>query len=315
MADHDVDGDEAMLIDTAPPAICSSPSEEAYFISHHAQYPRRPFRLWDLPRELRDAIYDYALVENASFKVSGRSPSPSQEGAERDATPRPEDALDETHEEAEPQSPAMQATIKYRASTNILLASQSLKREYEERVQNAMKVVLTDTDRFAFQPINLPYQATMVRNFELHLILFCHSCNTMSHFDEKTCHAALELNQHRIWIDKLMPELTDLRSLTVHAYISHDRYRSDSKQKIPCERVVLAKFQEMRRSLPEVKNLSLYKYDYNGYPELNGPKAVVWEWSARDGVVKPEEPSAPSAPTSEIQEKPIETDESVALSA
>jgi hypothetical protein len=311
---HYLDGEEAMLIDTAPPATCSSPAEDAYFISLHAHYPSRPFRLWDLPRELRDAIYDYALVENASFKVSSRSPSPSEDGAEREATSRPEDALDEAHEETEPQAPAMQATIKHRASTNILLAGQSLKREYEERVENAMKVVLTDTDRFAFQPINLPHQATKVHNFELHLILFCHSCNTMSHFDEKTCHAALELNQHRIWIDKLLPQLTELRSLAVHAYISHDRYRSESKQKIPCERVVLPKFQEMRRSLPQVKNLLLYKYDYNGYPDLDGPKAIVWEWSARDGVVKPAERPAPPTPASEDQDKSMES-ESEASSA
>ena len=232
-----LDGEEAMMVDTAPPPTCCSPSEDDYFTSIHAHYPRRPFRLWDLPRELRDTIYDYALVETASFKVSGRSPSPSEDGAERDATSRPEDALDEAHEGTEPQNPAMQATIKYRASTNILLASQSLKQEYEERVENAMKVVLTDTDRFAFQPINLPHQATKVQNFELHLIFFCHSCNAMSHLSERTCHAALELNQHRIWIDKLLPELTDLRSLAIHAYISHDRYHSESKQKIPCEGV------------------------------------------------------------------------------
>ena len=130
----------------------------------------------------------------------------------------------------------------------------------------------------------------------------------MSHLNEKSCHAALELHQHQIWIDRLLPELQNLRSLQVRAYISHDRYRSDSKQKLPCERVVLNKFQEMRR-LAQVKNLFLYKYDYNGYPDLNGPKATVWEWSARDGVVKIEEPpAAPPVPTKEKGD-PMDTDE------
>ena len=301
------------MIDCALPATTSSPSEESYYTSLHASYPSRPFRLWDLPRELRDAIYDYALVEQSTFKVSTRTPPPPNEAnPENDATPRPEDALDEASGE-EPPSPGIQATIKYRPCTNMLLAGQVLKREYEERAQNAMKITLADHDRYAFQSFKLPEQATKIHNFELHLILFCHACNAMSHFDEKTCHAALELKQHQIWIEKLLPELTNLRSLAVHAYISHDRYRSDSKQKIPCERVVLNKFQEIQR-LSKATNLYLYKYDYNGYPELDGPKAILWEWSAKDGVVKPNEKSISASP-SEEKDDPMDIDSDGSMSA
>lgn len=137
-------GEEAMMLDTSLPVVASSPSEDAYFMSLHAHYPGRPFRLWDLPRELRDLIYDYALVDAATFKLSSRVPKPSDDSSERDTTPRPEDALDEAHEGSNQPSPGIQATVKYRASTNILLASKSLKREYEERAQHGMRVVLTD---------------------------------------------------------------------------------------------------------------------------------------------------------------------------
>jgi hypothetical protein len=137
-------GEEAVMLDTSLPAVVSSPSEDAYFMSLHAHYPGRPFRLWDLPRELRDLIYDFALVEAAKFKLTSRAPTPSEDSAERDPTPRPEDALDEAHEGSDPPSPGIQATVKYRAATNILLANKSLKREYEERAQHGMKVVLTD---------------------------------------------------------------------------------------------------------------------------------------------------------------------------
>lgn len=296
------------MIDCAPPATVFSPSEDSYYTSLHASYPSRPFRLFDLPREMRDAIYDYALVDQSTFKVSTRAPPPPSENSpETDATPRPEDAVDEVGD-VEPPSPGIQATIKYRPCTNMLLASQDLKREYEERAQKAMKITLADHDRYAFQAFKLPEQATRVHSFELHLILFCHSCNTISHLDEKTCHATLELNQHQMWIDKLLPELTSLRTLAVHAYISHDRYRSESKQRIPCELVVLNKFQEMR-SIDKVKNLYLYKYDYNCYPDLDGPKATVWEWSARDGVVKAEEQLAPPVAASEEKGDPMDVDD------
>ena len=44
---------------------------------------------------------------------------------------------------------------------------------------------------------------------------------------------------------------------------------------------------------------------------MDGPKAVVWEWSARDGVVKTEERPAPPVPTSEEdQDKSMESDDS-----
>ena len=132
------------MLDTSIPAAPSSPSEDAYFMSLHAHYPARPFRLFDLPRELRDLIYDHALVDAASFKLSSRVPKPSDDSAEREATPRPEDALDEAHNGSDLPSPGIQATVKYRASTNILLASKALKREYEERAQHGMRVVLTD---------------------------------------------------------------------------------------------------------------------------------------------------------------------------
>lgn len=295
------------MIDIAIPAAASSPSEDAYFSSLHAQYPSRPFRLFDLPPELRDAIYDYALLDDGKFKLSGRAPSPaSDDNGESDETPRPEDALDEAPAEEDP-APSMQATIKYRPFTNLLLANKMLKREYEERAQNAMKIVLKDNDKFAFNPFTVPEEAVKVQHFEAHLILFCHSCSTMSHADDKTCHAALELNQHQIWLNKLLPELQNLRSLAIHAYISHDRYRTDKKQKLPCERVVLNKFQEMR-NLAKAKNLSLYKYDYNGYPDLDGPKAAVWEWSLRDGVRVDEKPS-PQAEKEETKGDAMEVDE------
>lgn len=142
------DGEEAMMLDTSLPSSAPSPSEDAYYTSLHANYPSRCFRLWDLPRELRDAIYDYALMEQSTFKVSGRLPTPpAEDDSDRDATPRPEDAVDQALE-SDPPSPGIQATISYRASTNMLLAGRVLKQEYEERAQNAMKITLSDHDRY-----------------------------------------------------------------------------------------------------------------------------------------------------------------------
>ena len=262
-----------MLIDLTQAPKCIAATNDPYLTSLEATYPPRPFRLFDLPRELRDNIYDSALVENATFTLEGKA------GAAGDATSRPEDALDEP---VEPPSelPSLNASVKFRASTNLLLAGHSLRHEYEERAKQSMIIILKDNDRYAFQPISLPEHATKVQNLELHLICFCHLCPTISHIDDKTCHAALELEQHRLWIDKLLPDLKELKALAVHAYICHDRYKPDSKHRLPCERIVATKFAGFQ-SVPKAKKLTLSRYDFQANPDLNGPKAIILEWPAK----------------------------------
>ena len=143
------EGEEHMLIDIAPTFAPASPSEAAYIESFHARYPARPFRLFDLPRELRDSIYDFTLVDTPlPFKLSSRvSASKNGDGAQ-DTTTRPEDAIDEAHDESDQSSTGVQATIRHRAVSELLQASKVVKQEYEERAQSAMSILLKDHDRF-----------------------------------------------------------------------------------------------------------------------------------------------------------------------
>ena len=291
-----------MLIDSVVQAPKStSITEDPYLVSVEATYPARPFRLFDLPRELRDTIYDYALVDHAIFKLETKSGPLGNEIADRDLTPRPEDALDEGAEAPAVLLPSLQASIRSRAATNLLLADKAMKQEYEERVRQAMIVVLKDNDRYAFQPVTLPEQAKKAQNLELHLILFCHLCPTVPHLDEKTCHAALELEQHRTWIDKLLPEMKELRSLAIHTYICYDKYKPDSKQKLPCERIIAPKFDGFKL-LPKVKKLTLSRYDFSAHPDLDGPKVIVSEWPAGNHTKTEHVPERQPEETEQMEE-------------
>ena len=295
-----------MMLDISQPASSYSPLEDAYLESLEATWPARPFPLFDLPRELRDNIYDYALVENSTFQLISQASRRSDDEADRDVTPRPEDALDESLGPPAPPVPCLTASVKLRASTNLLLAGSSLKQEYEERAKQNMVVVLKDHDHYGFQPVKFPEQATTLQNLELHLVLFCHDCLLGNRVEEKSCHAAGELNSHRAWIEKLLPELKELRSLTIHAYLAHDRYRTGSKDKIPCERIVEPKFQQLRQ-LPNVKKLTLCKYDYHSNPDLDGPKAVIFEWpTTKKDQAKDEEVAAPELKKEVQTEKDVE---------
>ena len=56
----------------------TSPNQDSYLTSLQANYPSRPFRLFDLPPELRDNIYDNAL-EDATFQLLQNSSAPGHQ--------------------------------------------------------------------------------------------------------------------------------------------------------------------------------------------------------------------------------------------
>lgn len=240
------------------------------------------FRLFDLPRELRDHIYEHVLVDNSTFSlVPPKRDLLNDESTDRQHNPTPGHSLDEVTERPDVQLPGLLASVKFRPSTNVLLSSKTLRQEYEERSKQVMTLVLRDNEHYSFQPITLPEQAKEVYWAELHLILFCHNCPIMSHCDERTCQAAHEITQHQYWIKNLLcSQLTKLRSFSVHAYLCYDNYRAKNKDKVPCESIIQKKIQDLC-GLPKLKSLTLCKYEFSVKPELDGPKVIMLEWPPR----------------------------------
>ena len=269
-----------------------------------------PFVIFSMPRELRDSIYDNALVDEATFKLGIKLKTTSSEVGEQVPVPRPEDALDELPALTEMLYPELRASVRFRASITMLLACKALREEYEERAKQAMVLVLRDSEKYSFQFVTLPDGAKEVQHAELHLILFCHSCPAgfITHFEERDCQAADEVTQHRTWIEDVLSQLSKLQSLCIHAYLCSCRYKLGSKGKFPCEKIVLAKIDELR-DLANLKELTLCKYDFKAAPDLNGPKEMILEWPSKP---KNDVKGSPTA-SQEAKEVPQETEKAEKL--
>lgn len=245
-------------------------------------------RLRDLPRELRDHILHFALNEKeTALNVELAVKNDGINGH----VPEARDG-----DTSESDKPRLRASIRNRASTNILLACQSLSTEYEDRARQAMVLILRDSDRYAFQCVILPdWVKGAVRTLELHLILFDYTCHLSipPPYDESDCQATQEVSAHRTWVEDVIAQMTSLKSLYIDAYLSTcPACTEDKEKKLPCGKLVEAKLHELRR-LPKLKALTLYKYKYKEAVGFDGPKHMIREWSAKEekrrGPTTPEE--------------------------
>ena len=262
----------------------------------------RPFRIFKLPVELRDQIYDEALVDVSTFTITPKkNDSSDTNGDSAQNTTRPEGMLDEILEGGpNPKPQDLHASVKFRPNTNMLLGSRRLKQEYEARAKKFLTLVLKDNDRYSFQVFTLPEPAQKAYYAELHLILFCHLGSMHPHGDNMTCQASYETSQHRDWIEDLLEQLPNLRSFSIHAYLCYDKYDSAKKEKFPCEGIVKRKIDQLF-DLPKLEELVLYRYDFQAKPDLDGPKVPILKWSS-DGEVKVVETPTQDAETEKKDE-------------
>jgi hypothetical protein len=262
---------------------------EEYFMSDRPPVEHPPFRLNDLPRELRDNIFDHALIEDTTFSLTEKETKDQEaehvEIAERDTdTPMPDaDPLDEALSLPPLAVPTLHASMRFHADVNILLANKQMKEEYEKRAKPTMELVLKDHQDYSFQQVTLPAHAKEVRTLEIHLILFCHNCPISAHTGEDSCHAAMELRNHRSWIEKLLPQMEQLRNLSIFAHICHDTFKLGDKLKLPCEAIVKTKVKDVLM-WKGMKRFVIYRYDFSPRQDLEGPKEMIYEWE--DGKEK-----------------------------
>lgn len=126
----------------APPRAEAEAEAEA----HTSSEPISPFRLFDLPRELRDIIYDYALVPSSTFLLPPRHCVPAEEeSSSNDLNPPPASNLQAgladlmaRHSQLRPN---LNTGVRLRPYTGVLLSSKCIKDEYEKRAKLAMTLV------------------------------------------------------------------------------------------------------------------------------------------------------------------------------
>ncbi len=300
--------------------------------------PVRCFRLNDLPQELKDNIYDHALVEETTFNLIDKDdkakPAQVSSSTERatdevmaDANALPVDEgvmMGGTHQAAP------RATMRFRADTNILLANKLISQEYKKRARASMQLILKDHHEYSFQPVRLSHHAKDVRSLDLYLILFCHTCPLHPHLSSHDCNAKVEVQNHRQWIDNLLAQMQQLRHLRIFAHICHGGFKLGDKTKLPCEEILKATIRRNRAErsrsaskdvqsrdgwleLKGLRRFVLYRAHFDtNKNEMDGPKEVLFDWQNGEEKIVKKPKEEKKAETSsedvvgeaEVQEKP-----------
>lgn len=246
---------------------------------------RTPFLQQSIPREVRDNIWEWALDEECcdiTRDVHTKVPCKDRDSVidGDDTQPQSSDPMDIDSGQPPRGQPLQGLRVSTRRNPlpNVLQGlNQSMRQEYEERADNCRTLEFRDSDLYNFNLLALPGKVAGVLWAHFYLILFCHSCVFMNHQSEHNCRATMEIAQHKSWVEDVLAQLPHLRSVSIFVHLAHSDFVLGKKVKVPCEVLVERKLEELR-SLPGVKEVVVYRYKFDEYPNFDGPKELVSRW-------------------------------------
>lgn len=257
----------------------------------------QPSPFIDLPAEMRNTIYGYALNENTvpvdldKHRDMLKTKEQGLAVATRDGTQNAPAASSDTTESlgrnnADP--PLIYTCIRNAAITDILVASKQLSSEYGSIADKTKELVFTDHFKYHFSKFELPDYVRNITIIEFNLLLFCQRLPCCNHTNIQRCHAVHELKAHFSWIGHVMPQMKHLKRIHFYAHVSHADYKVDGKTTRPCEPFVIRAIQDVCK-VNRVKHVVVYRYDaVKEERSLDGPKEKIYEWE--NGEEKEVEP-------------------------
>ncbi|TKA76310.1 hypothetical protein B0A55_04198 [Friedmanniomyces simplex] len=170
--------------------------------------PQITFNFFDLPRELRDLIYDFSLT----FKRKIRS----QHGA--------------------------RLRGRNVAESSLLLVNKQFRREYFERAEHHTCLVIVDRPEFHGDLLKLPPAISYARSLELYLAI---ACDSPDHFTDQ-CRVIKEARMHRKWIADLCQKMRQLQSLSIKLIIDPHQHIQACESKLLELQHKLTNFEELK---------------------------------------------------------------------
>lgn len=144
--------------------------------------PARLFPFFQLPRELRDTVYDHLEVRYPAMTRKDRK-----------------------------NIYAIEASVETIA-TQARLVSRQFKLEVEDRIRSTTRLTLRDHEDYAWSNHPKLFQtvAEAITDIDITLLAFCDDTACVS-----DCTAAEELEKHKIWIEELVDGMPNLRNIDV----------------------------------------------------------------------------------------------------
>ncbi|KAI7337466.1 hypothetical protein KC315_g2299 [Hortaea werneckii] len=152
------------------------------------------FNFFNLPRELRDSIYDESLIFKRKFE--------DQSG--------------------------VRLRGRRLVQIHLLLINRQFRDEYLERAEKKTCLVIVDRDRYHGEPLKLPAIMKYTRKLELHLAL---ACDVPDHIVSR-CKVTQEVRMHRKWIGNLCDQMQHLESVKINVLIDAHEHVTECEKSI-----------------------------------------------------------------------------------
>ncbi|KAI7212189.1 hypothetical protein KC333_g7253 [Hortaea werneckii] len=206
------------------------------------------FNFFNLPRELRDSIYDESLIFKRKFE--------DQSG--------------------------VRIRGRRLVQIHLLLINRQFRDEYLERAEKKTCLVIVDRDRYHGESLKLPAIMKYTRKLELHLAL---ACDVPDHILSR-CKVTQEVRMHRKWIGNLCDQMKHLESVKIHVLIDAHEHVTECEGHILKEQYRFTNLENLT-SL-EIFHCDYYVGHKGTTCAWNfsRPRKVVMRWSAEKGELE-----------------------------
>ena len=225
------------------------------------------FRFFDLPRELRDAIYDHLTTDKRSLYVGKQYAR-----------------LKKNRQDAEKE---LKARVLDAPITSLLFVNHQFYQEYLEQVLTKMTLVLKDHIDYRFSAPRLRGTLKRVRKVACILILYTCDCLGM-HEQSAFCKADIDAGKHRTLIKEVNTQLTDPRcSVGIRFYLQFDPITKTEGCILPRNKKLQEELRTLTDETKRLTRLEVYRYSSWIDPALKPKKQDrCVAWARTDGFLE-----------------------------
>jgi hypothetical protein len=203
------------------------------------------FPFFDLPRELRDEVYDSGLI----FKQKIPTQTAARLRGRRVANP------------------------------TLLQVSKQFRQEYLERAERQTCLVVVDRPEYHGESIKLPTSLSYIRKLEVHIAI---ACDAPDHLIDK-CRVVKEMRMHHTWIASLCSQIRNLDSVSIKVVIDPHQYIDTCERHLLELQHKLTSVEELK--LLEVWHCDYAGRVESAGWNFSKPRKLAMKWEERDGML------------------------------
>lgn len=229
---------------------------------------QQTFRFFELPRELRDMVYDELKQDERSVLAGRVNPT---------SAPRDYASLKPSN---------IGAQLRFGPVSDSLILNHEFKSEYSPRVQGSQVLTFLDLPAFNQEPFELDPRLRQVNHLELRLALALRVCHHGPQSDPE-CLMALEVRDHLGWLTHLIPQLHRVHTTSLTLRTGYDSALSTAILQKPGHDRLREDLHSIAKLLPGLRQAEILHAVGNRKPQEGLAEedlgSLCMVWSAVDG--------------------------------